>query len=110
MQLTKEARINYWNEHIKNAALHEGGIHGYSQENKISKSALYRWKEYFSNLNSKKIIPKSKASKKRKQQSPFMPVIVEAAELKSSNRPQKNNLPDARWVAEIITQVIQGLA
>ena len=49
MQLTKEARINYWNEHIKNAALHEGGIHGYSQENK------------------------------------------------SSNRPQKNNLPDARW-------------
>lgn len=110
MQLTKEARINYWREHIKSAATYKTGIYGYGKENKISKSALYRWKKHFSDLNNKKFVPKKAVLKNKEHQSPFLPIIVNTADLKTSNIILKNSLPDARWLAEVITYVLQGLS
>ena len=108
MKLAKEEQLSYWREHVNQASLHEQGLFGYCQEQKISKSAMYRWKKYFSDLNSNKHIKTKHKIKTQKQHSPFLPVIVESSELK--NKTQKQNQPDPAWLAELIVKVIQGLA
>jgi hypothetical protein len=108
MKLTKEKQLNYWREHVHQASLYQEGLYSYCLKQKISKSALYRWKKYFTTLPFNQSIQKKQKLETKKLQSPFLPVIVEASDLK--NKKQIQNLPDPAWLAEVIVKVIQGLS
>ena len=54
MSLTVEQK-NIWKNHIIASAEHPVGIQNYCFEQKISKSALYRWKGLFSKEENKQI-------------------------------------------------------
>lgn len=103
-----------WRSHAEQAVKFEGGIYQYSKINNISKSALYRWIKIYAEKGELKVNRKSKKyslGKKEKKESPFLPVIIkpEVEELAMKYSVQNKNLPESRWVAEIITHVIRGL-
>ena len=102
MKTPNQDRLAYWRNHFEQSKIYPDGIQAYCEVNKLATSAYYKWRQRILNLNSTKAISK-------KVKSPFLPVAVAQTELKIKSYPQKNNLPDSRWVAEIITNVIQGL-
>ena len=97
MKTPNKEQLEFWREHILKADQYLEGKQAYCVANNLPESTFYKWRI--------KIFGKNK-----KVKSPFLPVAVSAPELRQQACPQKNNLPDARWVAEIITNVIRGLA
>ena len=97
MKTPSKEKSEFWREHILKSDQHPEGTQAYCKLNNLPDSTFYKWRI--------KIFGKIK-----KVKSPFLPVVISAPELRQQVYPQKNNLPDARWVAEIITQVIRGLA
>jgi hypothetical protein len=105
MKSSNKEQFEFWREHILKSDRCPEGRQAYCRFNNLPESTFYKWRlkifgpnKKSENINSKKI------------QSSFLPVVVTTPELNSGTYPQKNTLPDARWVAEIITQVIRGLA
>jgi hypothetical protein len=94
-----------WKHHVKQAVKFNGGVYEYSKINNISKSALYRWIKIYSDQINLKI------KQKVKKESAFLPVVVTPLKKSQDTHELKLNreLPDSRWVAEIITNVIRGL-
>lgn len=104
-----------WKYHAEQAVKFDGGIYQYSKINNISKSALYRWIKVCANLDDSKPSRKSKKykiNKISKKESPFLPVVITPSKSSQSETHElklNTQLPDSRWVAEIITNVIRGL-
>ena len=105
MKSPNKEQLEFWREHILKSDVYPEGRQAYCRFNDLPESTFYKWrlkifgpKKKSENINSKKA------------QSPFLPVVIKNPELNNKTYPQKNNLPDARWVAEIITQVIRGLS
>lgn len=95
-----------WKHHVSQALKFEGGIYQYSKINNISKSALYRWIKIYANQID------TKPRRKSKKASPFLPVVItpsKSSPLETHDLKLNAQLPDSRWVAEIITNVIRGL-
>lgn len=108
-----------WKDHVDAALAHPGGVREYCLEQKISKSALYRWKTIFSNKADKVNLAKSIKVKNKNlnfkkplspQSSSFLPVIVERDIKLNSTQTKSNNLPDSAWLGEVLVKVIQGLS
>lgn len=104
-----------WKYHAEQAVKFDGGIYQYSKINNISKSALYRWIKICANQDDSKPSQKSKKvnlNKSSKKVSPFLPVVITPSKNSQSETHElklNTKLPDSRWVAEIITNVIRGL-
>ncbi len=105
MKSPNKEQLEFWREHILKSNQYAEGRSAYCKFNNLQESTFYKWR--FKIFGPKK---KSENINLKKTQSPFLPVVIKNPELNSKTYPQKNNLPDARWVAEIITQVILGLA
>ena len=96
LKKSKCGRSDSWNETLTLA---------YSKINNISKSALYRWIKIYSDQSNLKI------KQKVKKESAFLPVVVTPVKKSQDTHELKLNreLPNSRWVSEIITNVIRGL-
>lgn len=102
MKTPNQDKIEYWRNHLEQSKKYPEGIQAYCKANKLATSNYYKWRQSLLNM------PPSKMSSK-KIHSPFLPVVIATPEIKEQNYPQKNNLPDPRWLAEVITNVIRGL-
>lgn len=104
MKTSNQVKLEYWRNHLEQSKLYPDGIQAYCEANKLAISAYYKWRQRILNLN-----PAETISKKVK--SPFLPVMITPSEFKAQSFPQQmsRQLPDSRWVAEIITNVIRGL-
>jgi hypothetical protein len=101
MKTSDQAKFEFWRNHYEQSKLYPDGIQAYCDANKLAISVYYKWRQRILNLKSSKTILK-------KVKSPFLPVVAAPTELKIPSYPQQR-LPDSRWVAEIITNVIRGL-
>lgn len=106
----KEDQINYWHEHINRASANNQSLHEYSALNKISKSAMYRWKKYFSDLSVNQAIEERPSEKAEDRISPFSALVVETSGFSTIAQSKNRSLPDSTWLAEVIVKVIQGLS
>lgn len=116
MNQTKEDQIKYWQGHISQALANDQSLHEYSTLNKVSKSALYRWNKYFSDLEAKPSIIEEPAIKAESicedenTLSTHLPAFLECAVLSKAIQSKNKSLPDSTWLAEVIVKVIQGLS
>ena len=105
MKTPNSDKIEYWRKHLEQSKVYPEGIQAYCEANKLATSAYYKWRRRILNLKSAK-------AHSKKVKSPFLPVVVAPAELTIQSYPQQElsrELPDSRWVGEIITNVIRGL-
>jgi hypothetical protein len=105
MKTPNQDKLEYWRNHLDKSKLYPEGIQAYCEANALAISAYYKWRRKILNLNSAKTISK-------KIRSPFSPVVVSSTEVKNQKFTQQSIgrvLPDGKWVAEIITNVIRGL-
>gem|GEM_PF-4198543 len=103
MKKLNQEKIAYWRNHLEQSKIFPEGIQAYCKANKLATSSYYKWRQRFLNL------PPAKINLK-KPKSPFLPIAVSSAtEFEIQSYPQEKKLPDSRWVAEIITNVIRGL-
>lgn len=103
MKKLNQEKIAYWCNHLEQSKGYPEGIQAYCKANKLATSNYYKWRQNLLNL------PPSKINFK-KSKSPFLPITVTpATEFEIQSYPQTKKLPDSRWVADIITNVIRGL-
>lgn len=101
MKALNQDKLEFWRSHIEQSKRHPEGIQAYCKVNNLATSNYYNWRHRILNLKPSKVPPKKSAS-------PFIPVIVSSAEPEVRSHPQRQ-LPDSRWVSEIIINVIRGL-
>ena len=103
MKKLNQDKIEYWRKHLEQSKRYPEGIQAYCKVNELAPSNYYKWRQRIFNL------PPAKINLK-KPKSPFLPITVTPAnEFEIQSYPQTKRLPDSRWVAEIITNVIRGL-
>ena len=103
MKKINQVKVEYWRKHLEQSKKYPEGIQAYCKANKLTTSNYYKWRQSLLNL------PPAKINLK-KNKSPFLPITVSPATgFEILTYPQTKNLPDSRWVAEIITNVIRGL-
>jgi hypothetical protein len=106
MKLLKQEQYEFWREHIIKADAYPEGQQAYRKINNLADSTYYKWRiRLFGKV--KKTSPSK--IKKTKPVNPFSPVVVSASQIQNQSYQQNSNLPDSKWVAEIITNVIRGL-
>jgi len=107
MKLTKQEQYEFWREHIIKADAYPEGQQAYLKLNGLADSTYYKWRiRIFGKV--KKQSPQ-KIKKIKPKVNPFSPVIVSATQIQNQNYQQNRNLPDSKWVADIISNVIRGL-
>lgn len=106
MRTSNQVKIEYWRNHLEQSKQYPEGIQAYCEANRLTPSAYYKWRRKILDLYPSKTISK-------KVKSPFLPVVVTSNEFNGQSHPSPQQLarqlPDSRWVAEIITNVIRGL-
>ncbi len=103
MRTSNQNKLEYWRSHLDQSKLYPDGIQAYCKANNLATSNYYNWRKRVLKLKTSKIISKE-------LKSPFFPVVVTPTpEFEVRNYPQVKNLPDSRWVAEVIANVIRGL-
>ena len=103
MKKLNQDKIEYWRNHLEQSKIFPEAIQAYCKANKLATSNYYKWRQSLLNL------PPAKINLK-KPKSLFLPItVIPATEFELQTYPQTKKLPDSRWVAEIITNVIRGL-
>lgn len=96
-KVNKEQRTAFWRRHIELANEYPDGIQKYCDVNGLASQTYYRWKL-------KLDIRKHTKQSKQITTQPFAAVQVLDREVV-----QSQGLPDARWLAEFILRLGQGL-
>lgn len=86
---THSEKAEKWQNHMAAAAAFPGSAISYCQSQGISPSTFHHWRRKFKYSGEKVIRPA------------FVPVVVSSPRLK---------LPEAQWVAEVMTHLIRGLS
>jgi hypothetical protein len=104
MKISNSSRIEIWQQHLKSAESYPAGITTYLSDQGLNPSTFYRWRDIILKQNQKVSIVKPKKKTKQKP-SKFLPVIV-APSLSKLSAPQScRQLPDAKWLAEVILEI-----
>ena len=107
MKRSRSESIEFWRNHIIQAKSHPESIVRYCKANNLLESSFYYWRD---KIFKEKVLKVK--TKPKKVTSPFLPVVVSTTEFKTQSDEQQLNrqqLPDSKWVAAIITNVIRGL-
>jgi transposase-like protein len=95
-------RAQEWRRHMAGVEAYDGSVVGYCKEHGLQTSSYYYWRRIF-----------FESSQKQDLQS-FVPVVVKPEKSVSRTESLKENrphpLPDAKWVAEVIANLIRGVA
>lgn len=94
----RQEKVRYWRRHIAKAAAYAGSQQSYCRAEEISLHSFQYWKKKFADES------RQERSVKALLPSPFMAVEVERTE-----QVLPLTLPDARWVAELIIHLQQGM-
>lgn len=92
-------KIEFWTQHLAASQTFAGGIKAYCKANGLTLSNYYKWKYKIRPLTNRKKLKKEKLSR-------FLPVLV--SETVESDRRATSGLPEARWVAEVMTYLVRG--
>lgn len=84
-----QKKEDFWNRHLQQAKTFEGSDKQYCKENGLNHHTFSYWKQ------------KVSARSKTKSASPFIPVTV------ATNAPVTKEMPDAKWVAEVLFELYQ---
>lgn len=80
---------NQWQEHLRKAHLHPGGVSAYCREAGLARSTASYWHAKF--------------SERRVDRSPTQnPAFISVQVLEPADDTPSSQLPDAKWVAEIL--------
>ncbi|MGZ3796969.1 MAG: IS66 family insertion sequence element accessory protein TnpA [Pseudobdellovibrionaceae bacterium] len=90
---TNPKKEQLWKTHIAQARQFEGGMAAYCRSQNISISSLNYWRGRFAKRLPEKVLPAV---------SPFVPVKVETAVFA---HPRTRSLPDAKWLAKVISEL-----
>ena len=85
-----------WQERIAAANAFNGTAVAYCRANDIDVNCFYAWRK---RLRSSVGAPVS---------SPFVPAVIDVSPCEQNSRPSR--LPDAQWVAEIMTHLVRRLS
>mgnify|MGYP000505611406 CR=1 FL=1 len=102
-------KIELWRGHVTGAENHPESVTAYCKENGLSPSSYYQWRKLVKGADGntdKKLRPK----KAKKVLSPFLPVEVEPALVRSRVDSGIGCLPEARWAAEVMLYLMRGLS
>ena len=104
MKRSRSESIEFWRNHIIRAKSQPESTVKYCKANNLLESSFYYWRD---RIFKEKVLRAE--TKPKKVRSPFLPVVVSTTEFKMQNNDPKSKthqLPDSRWVAEIITNVM----
>jgi hypothetical protein len=88
----KNTKIEFWIKHVAAAPLHEGGVGSYCKLHGLALASYYKWKV--------------KVGRNQiKSQPTFLPVTMATP---PRTQAEVVSLPEARWVAEVLTHLIRG--
>ncbi len=106
MSRSQSESIEFWRSHIIKARSQSLSTVKYCKANNLLESSFYYWRDKIFGKKNSRIKQGSK-----NEVSPFLPVVVAPSEIKMQPYPGQDmcQLPDSKWVAEIITNVIRGL-
>jgi transposase-like protein len=89
-----------WRARIKAAELFPGGVQAYCLQEDLHTTSLYRWKRKF-----------SEEKQEADGSSKFAPLVVsQKADLNFQSQRPMSELPDPRWVAEVLIYMTRGLS
>jgi hypothetical protein len=92
-----QAKIEFWQEHVKKAAEFEGTQRQYVEQNGLSQAKLSYYKS--------KLVPRSPSFAKLKPEKPTVekpPMPREIAPTSTSSK-----LPDAKWLATLVKELLR---
>ncbi len=92
MTPTQDKNQEYWREQIARGNRHPGGVASYCRAHAIKPAAFYYWKK---RLRRRAIVKRASADQS------FIPVEILRPEAKPS-------LPDARWLSELIVNLMRA--
>ena len=105
MEAELSDKIEIWKNHVASAEAHAGGIGDYCREHGIKSSVYYSWRQVIKHEFACEDLVLPREVKRTKPS--FIPVVI--AEGSNSERQCATNLPDARWVAEVMLHLLRGL-
>lgn len=106
MILSKVEIEKKWQERVRLAEEHVGGISAYCKQAGVSSSALYMWRKKLS-LNKRVDAKVENQSAKGSALRPaFVPIQIMAAQIPTESL---RKLPDPKWVASVILHLYEGL-
>lgn len=97
MRATNQYKIKFWTEHLAAAASYSKGIGAYCSEHGLSVTMYYKWKVKLAQVKPTKMPA-------------FLPIAVSTpTEFRKANT-KFHELPEARWVADVMLHLIRGLS
>lgn len=101
MEAKHGKKIEYWQKHITAAESDPRGLSAYFRENGLNSATFYNWRDRLSGRGER--ISRKRRGKKAKKQIPaFLPVLMTES---TPRYPTRQDLPDAKWLAEVIMEV-----
>ncbi len=104
MNRSQSESIEFWRSHIIKARSQSLSTVKYCKANNLLESSFYYWRDKIFGKKNSKIKQRSK-----NEVSSFLPIVVAPSEMQPHPAQDMCQLPDSKWVAEIITNVIRGL-
>ncbi len=100
MSLVHQEKVKLWETRFESFKTFHGTIKDFCKSEKVAVSAFYQWRQ--------RLFPRIAIKRRKKPKSRFLPVVV--SEMPAVRVERKNELPDARWVAEVMGHLIRGLS
>ena len=98
MSLVHQQKVKIWEARFESFKTFPGTIESFCKTEKIAVSAFYKWRQ--------KLSPHVVLKRRKKTKSRFLPVVV--SEMSARPVEERNHLPEARWVAEVMLHLVRG--
>jgi transposase-like protein len=98
----RQENENIWRDRIKRIAKRPGTMTEFCQQEGVSKASVIYWRRRFRRSRSSAIVVKPES--REQKASPFARVEI----LDRDQSPRRGQLPDAKWLAELINHLQSG--
>jgi hypothetical protein len=89
-----QSRTEFWSQHLAAAKKFNGGRQKYCDTHGLKLATFYQWKKKIEGL-----------TRPRKRRA-FVPAIIQEIQPARAEKIDQRSLPDARWVAEVLSHLI----
>lgn len=97
MRKAQPRKLEIWQSRIRAAESFPGGVEAYCRHVGIQSSSFYSWRRRL-------------ASPSSKSPSAFVPAAIKATRVESVEWQATSPMPDAKWVGEMLSTLLRGLA
>ena len=99
----KETKLEKWRNLVEGSEGCSGSLHDYCKEQSISYFQLSYWRKKLRKGKKEVRLQKSR----RAAASGFVPLKIQIPEIGQPNRSQALHLPDAKWTAEVLFNLVR---